>query len=70
MDCDNGKQRALGLRPRSPGDTQDHVYAAQFMIDELENIGLTALVFATMEFLDSANEPLKRDSTADLSKVA
>ena len=23
-----------------------------------------------MEFLDSANEPLKRDSTADLSKVA
>lgn len=39
------------------------------MIYGLETIGLTALVFAA-EFLDSANEPLKLDATADLSKVA
>lgn len=53
------------------GDTQHHAYAkGQFMIHELETIGHTALVFATAEFLDSANEPLKLDATADLSKVA
>jgi len=40
------------------------------MIHDLETIGLTALVFATAGFLDSANEPLKLDATADLSKVA
>jgi hypothetical protein len=40
------------------------------MIHDIENIDLTALVFAAVEFLDSANEPLKLDSTADLSKVA
>jgi beta-alanine degradation protein BauB len=55
----------------TPGDTQHHVYGAgQFMIHDIENIDLTALVFATVEFLDSVNEPLKLDSTADLSKVA
>ena len=40
------------------------------MIHDLENIGLAVLDFATVEFLDGANEPLKLDSTADLSKVA
>ena len=55
----------------APGDTQRHAHAAgQFMIHDLETIGLTALVFATAGFLDSANEPLKLDATADLSKVA
>ena len=55
----------------TPGDTQHHVYdAGQLMIHDIENIGLTALVFATVEFLDSASELLKLDSTADLSKVA
>jgi hypothetical protein len=39
------------------------------MIYDIENIGLTALIFVTAEFLDSANEPLKLASTADLSKV-
>ena len=38
------------------GDTQHHRYGpGEFMIHDLENIGETELVFATVEFLDSAN---------------
>ena len=38
------------------GDTQHHRYGpGEFMIHDLENIGATELVFATVEFLDSAN---------------
>jgi hypothetical protein len=46
----------------APGDTQHHVYGAgEFMIHDLENVGDTSLVFATVEFLASANEPLRLD---------
>jgi quercetin dioxygenase-like cupin family protein len=42
------------------GDTKHHVYGAgEFMIHDLENIGDTPLIFATVEFLQSANAPLK-----------
>jgi beta-alanine degradation protein BauB len=42
-----------------PGDTQHHRYAkGEFMIHDLENIGNTDLVFATVEFLNSPNVPL------------
>ena len=41
------------------GDTQHHRYGpGEFMIHDLENIGPSELVFATVEFLDSANPPL------------
>ncbi len=41
------------------GDTQHHRYGpGEFMIHDLENVGATELVFATVEFLDSANPPL------------
>lgn len=41
------------------GDTQHQHYGpGEFMIHDLENIGPTKLVFATVEFLDSANAPL------------
>ena len=41
------------------GDTQHHRYGpGAFMIHDLENIGPSELVFATVEFLDSANPPL------------
>ena len=40
-------------------DTQHHRYGpGEFMIHDLENVGATELVFATVEFLDSANPPL------------
>ena len=43
------------------GDTQHHVYGpGEFMVHDLENVGDTTLVFATVEFLGSANEPLKQ----------
>ncbi|WP_244936502.1 hypothetical protein [Methylobacterium currus] len=49
----------------APGDTQHHRYAAgDFMIHDLENIGETELVFTTVEFLDSANPPLRLDGAA------
>jgi quercetin dioxygenase-like cupin family protein len=55
----------------APGDTQHHVYeAGAFMIHDLENVGDSTLVFATIESLSSGKEPLKLHSTADLSKVA
>jgi quercetin dioxygenase-like cupin family protein len=44
------------------GDTRHHRYGpGEFMIHDLENIGQTELVFATVEFLDSANPPLPAD---------
>jgi beta-alanine degradation protein BauB len=37
------------------GDTKHHVYApGEFMTHDLENIGDTPLIFATVEFLHSA----------------
>src|SRR3954467_9610892 len=42
-----------------PGQTQHATYAAgEFKIHDLETIGDTALLFSTVEFLDSANKPL------------
>ena len=47
------------------GDTQHHRYGpGEFMIHDLENIGETELVFATVEFLDSANAPLPLSAEA------
>lgn len=44
------------------GDTQHHEYGrGEFMIHDLENTGDTPLVFATVEFLETANEPLLLD---------
>ncbi|WP_426414170.1 hypothetical protein [Bradyrhizobium ganzhouense] len=41
------------------GDTQHHTYGlGEFMVHDLENIGDTPLVFATVEFLESSNKPL------------
>jgi hypothetical protein len=41
------------------GETQHSHYAAgEFKVHDLENIGDTELVFATVEFLDSENPPL------------
>jgi quercetin dioxygenase-like cupin family protein len=42
------------------GDTKHHIYApSEFMTHDLENIGDTPLIFATVEFLHSANAPLE-----------
>jgi hypothetical protein len=42
------------------GDTKHHIYApGEFMTHDLENIGDTPLIFATVEFLHSANAPLE-----------
>jgi quercetin dioxygenase-like cupin family protein len=41
------------------GETRHESYArGEFKVHDLENIGDTELVFTTVEFLDSANEPL------------
>ena len=41
------------------GETQHSAYGpGEYKIHDLENIGDTELVFTTVEFLDSANEPL------------
>lgn len=53
-----------------PGDTKHHRYGpGEFMIHDLDNIGSTELVFATVEFLDSANEPLPRTTSPAASPV-
>ena len=53
---DDGSTREVSY---TAGDTQHLRYAAgQSMIHDLENIGDTELVFATVEFLDSANAAL------------
>ncbi len=42
------------------GDTQHHAYGPESsMTHDLENIGDTELTFTTVEFLDSANTPLR-----------
>jgi hypothetical protein len=42
-----------------PGDIEHYVYGpGEFKIHDLENLGDTEIVFTTVEFLDSANEPL------------
>ena len=41
------------------GETRHETYnLGEYKIHDLENIGETELVFTTVEFLDSANEPL------------
>lgn len=43
-----------------PGETRHFAYGAgERMIHDLENIGDTELVFVTVEFLNSPNEPLE-----------
>ena len=46
------------------GDTKHHIYApGEFMTHDLENIGDTPLIFATVEFLHSANAPLEVEAS-------
>ena len=48
------------------GDTRHFVYGAgEYKIHDLENVGDTDLWFTTVEFLDSANEPLEIDAITD-----
>ncbi len=43
----------------APGETRHETYATgQFKVHDLENIGDKELVYTTVEFLDSANQPL------------
>jgi beta-alanine degradation protein BauB len=47
------------------GETRHFVYGrGEYKIHDLENIGDADLWFTTVEFLDSANEPLKVDAEA------
>jgi hypothetical protein len=47
------------------GDTRHFVYGrGEYKIHDLENVGNTDLWFTTVEFLDSANEPLKVEAEA------
>jgi beta-alanine degradation protein BauB len=62
----SGKAPVPPRRRRDPGisyaagDTKHHIYApGEFMTHDLENIGDTPLVFATVEFLRSANAILE-----------
>ena len=42
-----------------PGETRHETYpAGQYKVHDLENLGDKDIVFMTVEFLDSANEPL------------
>jgi quercetin dioxygenase-like cupin family protein len=42
-----------------PGETRHETYArGQYKVHDLENIGDSERIFSTVEFLDSANEPL------------
>jgi beta-alanine degradation protein BauB len=46
------------------GDTRELRFrAGETMTHDLENIGGTELLFTTVEFLDSANEPLRLGGT-------
>ena len=48
------------------GDTRHFVYGTgEYKIHDLENVGDTDLWFTTVEFLDSANEPLGINAIAD-----
>jgi len=53
------------------GDTRHHRYGlGEFMIHDLENIGETELVFATVEFIDSANAPLELPANVGSARTA
>jgi quercetin dioxygenase-like cupin family protein len=53
------------------GDTKHHSYGpGEFLIHDLENTGDTSLVFTTVEFKDSANEPLRLDLRKATGKAA
>lgn len=42
------------------GETRHYTFAKdEYLLHDLENIGQTELVFSTIEFLDSANMPIK-----------
>jgi beta-alanine degradation protein BauB len=46
-----------------PGDTKHHTYGPdEFMIHDLENTGDRALIFTTVEFKESANQPTATES--------
>jgi hypothetical protein len=43
----------------APGETRHEIYATgEFKVHDLENIGDGDMVFMTVEFLESANNPL------------
>lgn len=43
----------------TPGETRYYYFGkGEYLLHDLENVGDTELVFSTVEFLDSANEPL------------
>lgn len=43
----------------TPGETRHYTFrAGEFLLHDLENIGQTELVFATVEFIDGNNTPL------------
>lgn len=49
------------------GDTKHLSFGpGEFMIHDLENIGSTDLLFTTVEFLDSRNDPLPVDDAVEL----
>ena len=48
------------------GDTRHFAYGTgEYKIHDLENVGDTDLWFTTVEFLDSANEPLEINAITD-----
>jgi hypothetical protein len=48
------------------GDTRHFVYGTgEYKIHDLENVGDTDLWFTTVEFIDSANEPLEINTITD-----
>jgi hypothetical protein len=53
------------------GETRHFKFArGEFFVHSLENIGDTDLLFTTVEFLDSANEPLPVSDDVRLNKAA
>ncbi|MCQ4079749.1 hypothetical protein NGB36_03855 [Streptomyces sp. RB6PN25] len=47
----------------APGETRHYTFGpGEFLLHDLENIGATTLVFTTVEFKDSANQPLPVDN--------
>jgi hypothetical protein len=62
----NGKVQDVAYEP---GDTKHHAYGpGEFTIHDLENIGRTTLLFTTVEFIDSANEPLALNGDGSRSR--
>jgi hypothetical protein len=55
----------------TPGDTRHFTYGVgEFKIHDLNNIGDTELIFTTVEFLNSANEPLPVPDRVRLTPIA